>query len=58
MEAPPLIVLYTSDEHVEESNKLRSLIKQTGFSYEEQNIDAGTISIRCAMILPNLVLRA
>jgi hypothetical protein len=42
MESSPLIILYTSKENAEESNKLRSLIDKTGLKYEEQLVDQGT----------------
>jgi hypothetical protein len=42
MDARPLIILYTSLEHVEESNRLRALLDKTGLSYDEHEVDEGT----------------
>jgi hypothetical protein len=44
MESSPLIILYTTKENVEESGKLRSLMKKTGLTYEEHVVDQGTIN--------------
>jgi hypothetical protein len=41
MEARPLIILYTSLDHVDESNRLRALLDKTGLSYDEHEVDQG-----------------